>query len=204
MRSGRWTAIAATAMAIILGLAAGPATGASPSQAPRAAPAGSISGDGTYRVGSEVRPGTYVSRPAGSFGGYWERLKCATGELDCILANGNTSGQVFVTILPTDKFFSSSRMHAWRPAGAVKPAKPASRFAGDGMYRVGVDIRPGTYRTSSSGALGGYWERLACATGVLDCILANDNAKGQVLVEILPTDTYFTSSRMRNWLRIAG
>ena len=67
-----------------------------------------IPGSGTYRVGIDFRPGTYVSRSTGSLGGYWERLSCATGDFDCILANDNITGQAFVTILPSDKFFSTS------------------------------------------------------------------------------------------------
>lgn len=75
-----------------------------------------IPGDGTYRIGIDVRPGTYVSRSTGSFGGYWERLSCATGAFDCILANDNIEGQTFVTIESTDTYFSTSRMGTWKRA----------------------------------------------------------------------------------------
>jgi len=159
----------------------------------------SFPGNGTYRVGKDIKPGTYVARPSGSISGYWERLSCATGDFDCILANDNVSGQTFVTILSSDKYFSTTRMGTWQLARKVKPRKPATSFAGSGMYRVGVDIKPGTYVSQPSGSISGYWERLSCATGDFDCILANDNVNGRTYVRILPTDKYFSTTRMGTW-----
>ena len=74
----------------------------------------SFAGDGTYRVGKDIRPGTYVATPAGSISGYWERLSCATGDFDCILANDNVDGRTYVTIERSDKYFSTSRMSTWK------------------------------------------------------------------------------------------
>ena len=185
---------------VLIGLVALP--GSSEAASPAAAVGVSIAGDGTFRVGKDIKPGTYVSSAASSFGGYWERLSCATGDLECVLANANVKGQSFVTILPSDKFFSSSRMKPWKRAGSVEPVRPARRFAGDGMFRVGVDIAPGTYKSTSSGSGSGYWQRSSCATGVLDCVLANDNVDGQAFVEILPTDKFFTTNRMKAWSKV--
>jgi len=199
----RARALFVSAVAVVgLGvMATSPSAIAVPHAVPSVRTAGAFPGEGTYRVGSEIKPGTYVSSPSSSMGGYWERLKCATGDLDCILANDNVEGQAFVTVLASDKYFSTSRMNAWRPASTVRPARPATRFAGDGTYRVGVDIAPGTYRSSPTDSLGGYWQRLSCVTGVLDCILANDNVEGRTIVTLLPTDKYFGSSRMRTWVK---
>ena len=69
-------------------------------------------------------------------------------------------------------------------------------FAGTGMFKVGYDIQPGTYRTTG----GGYWARLSCASGEFSCILANNNASGQDYVTILDTDAYFETSRMGTWI----
>ena len=159
----------------------------------------SFSGDGMYRVGKDIKPGTYVATPSGSISGYWERLSCATGDFDCILANDNVDGQTFVTILPSDRYFSTTRMGTWRLASKFKPKKPATKFAGDGMYRVGIDIAPGTYSAAPSGSISGYWERLSCATGDFDCILANDNVDGRTYVTIQRGDKYFSTTRMGTW-----
>jgi hypothetical protein len=69
-------------------------------------------------------------------------------------------------------------------------------FSGSGMFRVGSDIQPGTYRTTG----GGYWARLSCAGGDFNCIIANNNASGQDYVTILASDAYFESSRMGTWI----
>jgi len=126
-------------------------------------------------------------------------LSCATGDFDCIEANDNVDGQTFVTILSSDKYFSTTRMSTWKLASKVRPKRPATKFAGDGMYRVGIDIRPGTYVSKPSGSISGYWERLSCATGDFDCIEANDNVDGQTVVTILPSDRYFSTTRMASW-----
>lgn len=69
-------------------------------------------------------------------------------------------------------------------------------FSGSGMFKVGSDIQPGTYRTTG----GGYWARLSCASGEFSCIVANNNATSQEYVTILATDAYFETSRMGTWV----
>lgn len=80
--------------------------------APPPAPAVAMAGDGTYQVGVDVKPGTYVSKKPDSGNCYWARL---TGgdTLDSIIANGNSSGQVVVTIKKSDKFFESNGCSDW-------------------------------------------------------------------------------------------
>jgi hypothetical protein len=79
-----------------------------------------ISGDGTFAVGSQVKPGTYrAAVPADSFGCYWERLKGASGSLDDTIANGlgEPGSQQLVTIKSTDKFFHTERCGTWTKVG---------------------------------------------------------------------------------------
>lgn len=112
---------------------------------------GTTVGDGTFRVGtSGIEPGTY--RTAGMTSCYWARL-LAFGVPDA-LANDAGSGPAVVTILPTDGGFQSIGCGTWRlNAPAVPTAHP-----GDGVWRVGVDIQPGTYRSSGGDACS--WARL--------------------------------------------
>ena len=86
-------------------------------------------------------------------------------------------------------------------ASKVKPARPATVFSGEGMFRVGIDIRPGTYVSSPAGAISGYWERMSCATGDFDCIISNDNVDGRTIVKISKNDKYFKTVRMNKWKR---
>lgn len=174
-----------------------PSATPSPSPSESVVP-GSFAGSGTFAVGTTVAPGTY--RSSGT--GYWERLNCATGAFECILSNNNASGQEYVTILPTDRYFSTTRMSRWVPESSLS-AQNATSFSGSGMYKVGFDIQPGTYQSSGqSSNYSGYWERLSCATGELDCILANDNNSGSTIVTILPSDAYFRTVRNLTWTKI--
>lgn len=163
--------------------------------------AGSLAGDGTFQVGTQVQPGLY--RSSSSDLGYWERLSGAGGTLDEILANDNVNGQSYVQIASTDAYFRTSRMDRWVPVNPATPGPQATTFAGDGTFMVGVDIAPGTYQTTSVDM--GYWARLSGASGMLDDILANDNtsAGSQVIVTILPTDKFFHTSSMGTWTKIA-
>lgn len=79
-----------------------------------------ISGDGTFAVGSQVKPGTYrAAVPADSYGCYWERLKGASGDFDEILANGDgdSGAQVVVTVKSSDKFFHAEGCGTWTKVG---------------------------------------------------------------------------------------
>ncbi len=80
--------------------------------APPPPPAAAMAGDGTYQVGVDVQPGTYVAAPAASGNCYWARLNGGDG-LDNIIVNGNTSGPVVVTIKQSDKLFESHGCSDW-------------------------------------------------------------------------------------------
>ena len=75
-------------------------------------PKSAIPGDGTYEVGVDIKPGTYVSPPPSSGNCYWARLS-GSNSLDSIIANNNSSGQSLVTIASTDKFFETSGCNDW-------------------------------------------------------------------------------------------
>lgn len=78
-----------------------------------AAPKATIAGDGTYEVGKDIQPGTYVSSTPDSGNCYWARMKGTSGSLDDIIANNNSAGQSVVTIAPTDKVFETSGCNDW-------------------------------------------------------------------------------------------
>lgn len=82
-----------------------------------AAPANSIPGNGTFLVGSRVKPGTYESAKPKSGNCYWARLKDTKGALGSIIANNNSSGPSTVTIEATDGAFQTSGCEAWTKVG---------------------------------------------------------------------------------------
>jgi hypothetical protein len=68
-----------------------------------------------------------------------------------------------------------------------KPAGPATSF-GDGTYKVGDDIAPGTYKTSGPRAGSPipncYWARMKDDSGNLDAVIANDNTQGPTRITV--------------------
>lgn len=79
------------------------------------------------------------------------------------------------------------------------PPGPVAAIAEDGMWLVGTDIKPGTYRSSADDSC--YWARLKNTNGDLDSILANSNGGNQV-VTIKKTDKAFESARCAPWTKV--
>jgi hypothetical protein len=145
---------------------------------------------GTHIVGVDIQPGLYRGEAGlGMFDScYWARLKDLTGTLDAILANEIAIGQFYVEVKPTDYAFET-RCQIVR----FEPPTSVDTFATQldpGMYLVGVDIQPGTYRGDAGEDISEscYWARLKEVTGTLDAILANEIATGLFYVEVRATD----------------
>ncbi|MFF1448775.1 hypothetical protein ACFVYF_11570 [Streptomyces sp. NPDC058274] len=160
-------------------------------------------GDGSFEVGTDIKPGTY--RTTGNTDGmcYWERAKNASGEVASLIANDNVSGTSYVTVKAGDKLFKSSGCKDWeavdgRTGKTKSPA--ATRFEGDGgMYRVGFDIAPGTYRSTGNSDDLCYWERAKDALHSIYSIRANDNVTGTAVVTISAGDAYFKTTGCQDW-----
>ncbi|MFJ9962578.1 hypothetical protein [Streptomyces avermitilis] len=162
-------------------------------------------GDGDFEVGKDIKPGTY--RTTGNTDGlcYWERAKNASGEAASLIANDNVSGTSYVTVKATDKLFKSSGCKDWEAVDekATGTAK-TSRFKGDGgMYRVGVDITPGTYRSTGNTDDLCYWERAKDALHSIESIRANNNVTGSAVVTISASDAYFKTTGCQDWKKTA-
>lgn len=67
---------------------------------------------------------------------------------------------------------------------------------GSGIYLVGEDIQPGTYRSEGSTC---YWARLSGTSGEFNDIIANDNVEGTAYVSIAASDVAFETSRCGEW-----
>jgi hypothetical protein len=77
-----------------------------------AAPQSSF-GAGTYQVGAHIEPGSYRADGAADDLCYWARLSGFSGELDDIIANGNSP--TVIEISPSDAGFTSSGCGTWNP-----------------------------------------------------------------------------------------
>jgi hypothetical protein len=153
--------------------------------------------DGAYQVGNDIQPGTYRTR-TGSPGCYYERLKGFSGTLGDILANNNTDNPAIVTILATDKGFNSQNCGTWTED--LSQITTSTTTFDDGIYIVGTDIKPGTYK--NSGSQGCYYARLSGFTGTIYGILANNNTNTAAIVTINASDKGFESTRCGTWTRM--
>ncbi|MER8030892.1 hypothetical protein ABTZ78_18250 [Streptomyces bauhiniae] len=78
---------------------------------------GVLSGDGDFRVGADIAPGTYRSTGNAPRTCRWERARDAERRLGSVIANGSATGPVIVTIRPTDAYFRSTGCGGWKKAG---------------------------------------------------------------------------------------
>jgi hypothetical protein len=62
---------------------------------------------------------------------------------------------------------------------------PGATPFGDGNWRVGTDIGPGTYR--ADGGTNCYWAFLRGFPGDIENIIANDYGTSNLMLTILPT-----------------
>ncbi|MFD3994807.1 hypothetical protein [Streptomyces sp. NPDC058583] len=161
-----------------------------------------IDGDGDFEVGADAKPGLYRSTGNKDAGCYWERAKNASGDPDSILANDNVTGTSYVEIKASDKLFKSSGCGTWEAVDAKAKGTPGTTLKGDGgMFKVGVDIAPGTYRSTGNKDAECYWERSKDASHGTDSILANDNVTGTAIVKVSATDGYFKTTTCGDWVK---
>jgi len=154
-------------------------------------------GDGIHLVGKDIEPGTYRAKNPSS-NCYYARLSGLTGSFHEILANANTDSPAVVTILASDKAFQSRGCGVWTQD--LSPITESKDRFGDGIFIVGVDIEPGTYK--SQGQTGCYYARLKDFTGSMHSILANNNTDDPAIVRILPSDKGFQSNGCGYWEKI--
>lgn len=166
--------------------------------APTAKPA--FKGGGTFQVGSDIQPGTYLTSGNSDGMCYWERAKDAKGDLDSVLANDNVTGNSYVTIQKTDKIFKTTDCKDWYAVTGAKSSTAAkTSMSGDGMYKVGGDIQPGTYKSTGNADGACYWERDKDALHGMDSLKANDNVTGTAIVTVTAADAYFKSTGCGDW-----
>src|SRR5918993_1311881 len=144
-------------------------------------------GPGQYRVPVDIAVGRYYSDPANgchfarvrSFGGApSEAIVDVTLQFD--------AGQWIVDLLATDAGFVTDANCGFR---VTTPRRGLLTSITPGMWIVGAQITPGTYRAATS-SQGCYWKRLSNFTGGIDAIIASAiaSSSGAQLVTIANTD----------------
>ena len=139
-----------------------------------------ISRDGTYSVGTWLKPGLYKATGGGT-SCYWERLSGFSGNFSQIRANYFGTARTYVQVSAGDAGFSTSRCGSWTTVSST--GAKATKITADGTYRVGVDILPGTYYGSSAGRTC-YTELVTGFGGTFNEIIDNYFGSALVILEI--------------------
>lgn len=123
----------------------------------------------------------------------------AIGGLALILAGCGGSKQVAATTL-TSTVEVTKTITVTSPPPAVVPKTVMET---DGIYRVGIDIEPGSYRTagrSAEGATECYWARLSSLNEI--DILASNISTDPQLVLIEAGDRAFLTHSCQTWAKV--
>ncbi|MFC3495224.1 DUF308 domain-containing protein [Glycomyces rhizosphaerae] len=163
-------------------------------------------GDGQWKVGEEIEPGTYVTWAEDGFMGcYVARLSGFSGEFDDIIANTNLSSDARgrITVAEDDAGVEFSGGCEWLPATEATLAATEGEV-GPGVWEVGTEVPPGTYVTEAEGdgiLDSCYVARLAGFGMDFDEIIANDNIDGgsQGRIEIADSDAGVEFSGECTW-----
>jgi hypothetical protein len=169
-----------------------------PTPEPTAKPAPTFPqfGDGTYQVGKDIQPGTYRTL-TGSSGCYYARLKGFGGTVGEIIANNITDAPAIVSIASSDMGFESQSCGTWTQD--LSQITTSNTTIGDGMYVIGTDRAPGTYR--NTGASGCYYVRLSGFGNTTDDIIANNIVDTATIVTIASSDKGFQSNGCGTWTK---
>lgn len=150
-------------------------------------------GPGQYRVPTDIPAGRYYSDP--SNGCHHQRVRNFGGApadtiVDTILEFN--ADQWIVDLLATDGgFVTDANCGVW----FTTPRRGLLTSITPGLWIVGAQITPGTYRADSSTA-GCYWRRVSDFTGAIESIIASQfvTSPGVQLVTIANTDVGFSAT----------
>ncbi len=150
-------------------------------------------GPGQYRVTTDIPVGRYYSDPAN--GCRFQRQRGFGGTAADVIVDSVINfdaGQWIVDLLVTDAGFSTdANCGFW----FTTPRRGLQTSIPPGMWIVGAQITPGTYRADNS-VPGCYWQRVSNFTGSADSIIANAfvSGSGTQLVTIASTDAGFSGN----------
>lgn len=181
-----------------------------------------IIGEGTFVVGVDIAPGTYVSEPWPTRRCNWSRLSGFTHDDANLIAEGESTGQQIVTIRTSDVGFVTNDCRDWvilsdsqstadDDSDSESAMSSLAMSFGDGVYQVGIDIMPGKYVADVGDAMyvdGGFvpacrWERLSGFTHESSDVIESGFARGQHVAVIRAGDVGFLTENCGQWEMMA-
>ena len=158
-------------------------------------------GVGTYMVGRDIAPGTYVSESVVGDRCEWSVLAGFGGSSADATRSGVGVLRGIVRVFSGDVGFYSSGCSGWRALTGLERVEPPSSF-GDGEYVVGVHVSPGLYIGSGAEVGRCFWRRYSDFTGSDSDVLGIRNPVGRVVVRIVESDLGFESLGCGTWRRV--
>ena len=157
--------------------------------------------DGEYVVGIHIAAGLYIGDGADVGRCFWRRFGDFTGADSDVLGIRNVVGRVVVRISEADLGFEALGCGTWRRVESVAStsAPTASAAFGSGMWRVGVEVRPGLYSAALDDDRYCFWGRFSDFTGAPEDLLAGSFAVGHALVLVAADDVGVYSDDCGVW-----
>lgn len=134
---------------------------------------------GMYKVGTDIKAGEYVV--VGEEMPYMQLSKDSTGTLESIVANENIQNRTIITI-KDGQYFEVKNGDTY-PISKAPKAVPSNNQLPAGMYKVGLDIKPGEYKVVSQDE-SGYVEVSSNSSHNMYSIVSNDNFTGEKYVTL--------------------
>ncbi len=155
-------------------------------------------GDGSYLVGIDISPGTYVA-DAGVGICDWFRT-APFGDTSPDNSGGYVSkGHQIATILPSDSGFYSKGCGTWQPIDQVNGTSEPPSTIGGGTFAVGSDVKPGVYFADASEDRICRWFTLSGFAGRPADVMGSGNGVKRGIVELNSQNTGFRSVDCGEW-----
>jgi hypothetical protein len=130
-----------------------------------------------------------------------EELQAKQSELSAVREGDAGSAEEIARLEDRVAELESKLIDAREEAQAAAPPVPGpKRIITDGVWKVGEEIAPGTYRAPGGG--GCYWARLSGFSGDLDDIIANGGFSKNQTITISSSDAGFETKGCGTWTRI--
>jgi len=139
--------------------------------------------------GGQIPPGLYTSSGTNCF---WARFDAD----DRPLGNGRVEGRGFALVRSTDATFVTVGPCVWRPAASTAESNPS---AGDGMYRVGIEMQAGTW--ISSGGSNCLWIMVSSLDGADASVISAGLPRSQFMITLDSTVAAFQTYGCGVWVR---
>jgi hypothetical protein len=152
-----------------------------------------IPGDGTYKVGTEVEPGVYVA--SGGEDCRYQRLDKVDVEYLDVIVQGFLSRPI-MEIKADDGGFRTEGCGGWTPLESYQGTL-STEVPGDGIWLVGEDVEPGTYR-----AEGGEWCMWSRINGWTPDISSVIKGGGSTKATLEEGDLGFVTEGCGRWTKI--